>query len=393
MTRAATSSPNGPIRLGYFAMPVHPLHRSHTQTLKEDREAIILADKLGFHDAFIGEHLADKAENIPNSMLFLATLIHSTKNIKLGTGTTTIAHMHPVQVAAHAAMFDHLAEGRFILGISPGTGFDAEALGLMHEDRNKIFAEAIDIILAIWEGAPPYDIDLPGNRFKVSTKATRNLEIGVGIFPKPYQKPRPEIVGTVVAPFSKGVIAMGQRDFHPLSANFLLDKWLPSHWQNYGEGKAKAGVAPDPGDWRIARTVCVADDDKTAHAYGRTDPRSPYRFYYSQIMAKFFRGGRQVVFKEQPTQADSEITLDYVVDKLVITGSVNKVVDELLAFHERVGHFGELVYGGMDWVDERVEKRSMELMATEVMPRVNAALKRSQPAAAATADAAVPSQV
>jgi alkanesulfonate monooxygenase SsuD/methylene tetrahydromethanopterin reductase-like flavin-dependent oxidoreductase (luciferase family) len=386
--------PSGGVMLrGYFAMPVHPLHRTMTETLKEDREAIILADKLGFHDAFIGEHLADKAENIPNSMLFLATLIHSTKNIKLGTGTTTIAHMHPVQVAAHAAMFDHLAEGRFILGISPGTGFDAEALGLMHEDRNKIFAEAIDIILAIWEGAPPYDIDLPGNRFKVSTKATRNLEIGVGIFPKPYQKPRPEIVGTVVAPFSKGVIAMGQRDFHPLSANFLLDKWLPSHWQNYGEGKAKAGVAPDPGDWRIARTVCVADDDKTAHAYGRTDPHSPYRFYYSQIMAKFFRGGRQVVFKEQPTQADSEITLDYVVDKLVITGSVNKVVDELLAFHERVGHFGELVYGGMDWVDERVEKRSMELMATEVMPRVNAALKRSQPAAAATADAAVPSQV
>jgi alkanesulfonate monooxygenase SsuD/methylene tetrahydromethanopterin reductase-like flavin-dependent oxidoreductase (luciferase family) len=385
MNHAVDSSSRDIIRLGYFAMPVHPLHRSHTETLKEDREAIILADQLGFHDAFIGEHLADKAENIPNSMLFLATLIHSTRTIKLGTGTTTIAHMHPVQVAAHAAMFDHLAEGRFILGISPGTGFDAEALGLLHEDRNKIFAEAIDVILAIWEGEPPYDIDFPDNRFKVSTKATRNLEIGVGIFPKPYQKPRPEIVGTVVAPFSKGVIAMGQRDFHPLSANFLLDKWLPSHWQNYEEGKAKAGVAPDRADWRIARTVCVADDDKTAHAYGRTDPKSPYRFYYSQIMAKFFRGGRQVVFKENPAQPDSDITLDYVVDKLVICGSVNKVVDEILAFRERVGHFGELVYGGMDWVDPRIGKRSLELMATEVMPRVNAALARSRPPAKAEA--------
>ncbi len=200
---------------------------------------------------------------------------------------------------------------------------------------------------------PPYDIDLPGNRFKVTTKATRNLEIGVGILPKPYQQPRPEIVGTVVAPFSKGVIAMGQRDFHPLSANFLLDKWLPSHWQNYSEGKAKASVAPDPADWRIARTVCVADDDKTALAYGRTDPKSPYRFYYSQIMAKIFRAERQRVFKEDETQPDSEITLDYVVDKLVICGSVNKVVDEILAFHDRVGPFGELVYAGMDWVDPR----------------------------------------
>jgi alkanesulfonate monooxygenase SsuD/methylene tetrahydromethanopterin reductase-like flavin-dependent oxidoreductase (luciferase family) len=369
------------MRLGYFAMPVHPLDRSMTETLKEDREAIILADRLGFHDAFIGEHLADKAENVSNSMLFLATLIHSTKTIMLGTGTTTLSHMHPVQVAAHSALFDHLAEGRFILGISPGTPFDAEPLGLLAEDRNKIFADAIDIVLAIWEGEAPFDIDLPGNRFKVSTKATRHLEIGVGIFPKPYQKPRPEIVGTVVAPFSKGVIAMGQRDFHPLSANFLLDKWLPSHWTNYAEGKAKAGVKPDTADWRIARTVCVADDDKKAVSYGRTDPRSPYRFYYSQIMTKFFRGKRQAVFKDNEQQPDSDITLDYVVDKLVICGSVNKVVDDILAFHETVGDFGELVYGGMDWVDEQLGRRSMELMATEVMPRVNSALARSRPAA------------
>ena len=65
------------MRLGYFTMPVHPIHRSWTETLKEDREAIILADKLGFYDAFMGEHLTDKAENITNSMIFNASLISS----------------------------------------------------------------------------------------------------------------------------------------------------------------------------------------------------------------------------------------------------------------------------------------------------------------------------
>jgi alkanesulfonate monooxygenase SsuD/methylene tetrahydromethanopterin reductase-like flavin-dependent oxidoreductase (luciferase family) len=284
-----------------------------------------------------------------------------------------------VQVAAHAALFDHLAEGRFILGISNGTPFDAEPLGLLKEDRNKIFADAIDVILAIWEGEPPFEIDLPGNRFKVTTKETRHLEIGVGIFPKPYQKPRPEIVGTVVAPFSKGVIAMGKRDFHPLSANFLLDQWLASHWTNYAQGKSEAGVKADPSDWRIARTVFVADDDKKALAYARKDSNSPYRFYYQQIMTKFFRGKRQEVFKETRDQPDDQITLDYVVDRLVLCGTVNKVVDDLLALHQRVGDFGELVYGGMDWVDPQLAKRSMELMATEVMPRVNAALARPKP--------------
>ena len=130
------------MRLGYFTMPVHPMGRDWSQTLREDREAIILADKLGFHDAFVGEHLTDACENITNSTLFLATLIHSTKTIKLASGTTNLSQQHPVVVAANAAMFDHLAQGRFILGVSAGAlTSDAEALGILDEDRNKIFAE------------------------------------------------------------------------------------------------------------------------------------------------------------------------------------------------------------------------------------------------------------
>src|SRR3954471_2049082 len=222
------------MRLGYFTMPVHPIHRNWAETLKEDREAIILADQLGFYDAFMGEHLTDKAENITNSLIFNASVIHDTKNIKLATGTSNLSHMHPVLVAQHAAMFDHLSEGRFIFGVRPGAlTADAEALGILEQDRNKMFAEAIDVILAIWEGDPPYDIDFPDNRYKVTVERTFNPALSLGYLKKPYQKPRPEIVGTVVAPFSKGVIAMGERDFHPLSANFLLSMHLKSHWENY----------------------------------------------------------------------------------------------------------------------------------------------------------------
>ena len=107
------------MRLGYFTMPVHPMERAWSETLREDREAIILADQLGFASAFMGEHLTDACENVTNSMLFLATLINDTRQIKLATGTTNLAQMHPVLVAANAAMFDHLAQGRFIFGISP----------------------------------------------------------------------------------------------------------------------------------------------------------------------------------------------------------------------------------------------------------------------------------
>ncbi len=368
------------MRLGYFTMPLHPQQRDPAVTLQEDREAIVLADRLGFHDAFVGEHLTDRCENVTNSFIFLATLIGETRDIRLATGTSNLSQAHPVVVAAQAAMFDHLAKGRFIFGISPGAlSSDAEALGILAEDRNRMFAEAIDVILAIWERDPPYAIDLPGNRYKVTTATTWAADMGRGVMYKPFQKPRPEIVGTVVAPHSKGVIAMGERDFHPLSANFLLPHWLPSHWANYAEGKRRAGRAADPAEWRVARTIFVADDDKVAERYARADAASPYRYYWSQLRTKMMLARRHVIFKTHEGEDDAGVTLERLLDRLVLCGSVDRVVDQILALREQAGDFGEIVYAGMDWVDSRLAKRSMELMATEVMPRVNRAIAASGP--------------
>jgi alkanesulfonate monooxygenase SsuD/methylene tetrahydromethanopterin reductase-like flavin-dependent oxidoreductase (luciferase family) len=92
---------------------------------------------------------------------------------------------------------------------------------------------------------------------------------------------------------------------------------------------------------------------------------------------KMKRGKRLYVFKSHKEQPDEEITLDYVMDHCVIHGSVNKVVDQLLALREEIGDFGEIVYAGMDWTDPALGKRSMRLMAEQVMPRVNAAIGKS----------------
>jgi alkanesulfonate monooxygenase SsuD/methylene tetrahydromethanopterin reductase-like flavin-dependent oxidoreductase (luciferase family) len=360
------------MRLGYFSMPLHPAGRNWSETLREDREAVILADRLGFHDAFIGEHLTDRHENITNSLVFLATLIHDTRQIKLGTGTTNLSQQHPVLVAANSAMFDHLAGGRFILGVSPGAlPSDAEVLGILDEDRNEMFAESIDIITAIWESEPPYKLVKPGGRWPVTTEKTFDDEMGVGMLPKPLQQPRPEIVGTVVAPFSKGVIAMGARNFHPLSANFLLPQWVSTHWPNYAQGRESVGEVADTADWRVARTVFVADDAKVAEDYGRLDPRSPYRYYYEKMLFKMRKIGRLELFKSRRDQPDDEITVDSVLKDLVITGTPDSVAEQLIAFREKTGEFGELVYAGLDWVDPTLARRSMELMAEKVLPLVN----------------------
>src|ERR1700731_1724752 len=125
------------MKLGFFTMPVHPPARSYAQTLKEDREAFILADRLGYSGGYFGENLTPQAENIPNSMMFVATVLGVTAQMKVGTAVVNLPHSHPVVVASNAAMLDNLFEGRFILGVGAGVlRSDAEALGLLDEDRN-----------------------------------------------------------------------------------------------------------------------------------------------------------------------------------------------------------------------------------------------------------------
>jgi len=95
------------------------------------------------------------------------------------------------------------------------------------------------------------------------------------------------------------------------------------------------------------------------------------------MWAKMKRGKRLYVFKSHKEQPDEEITLDYVEEHCTIHGSVNSVVEQILALREETGDFGELVYAGMDWVDPAIGRRSMQLMAEQVMPRVNAAIGKA----------------
>lgn len=360
------------MKLGYFTMPLHTAGQDWRSTLLEDRECILLADELGFHDAFVGEHLTDRHESITNSMIFLASLAFEIKQIKLGTGTTNLSQQHPVLVAANGAMLDHLLDGRFILGVSPGAlASDAEVLGILNDDRNALFADSIEAILAIWDRKPPYDIS--AGRFHISTAQTYDELLGVGILPKPRQLPRPEIIGTVVAPFSKGVVEMGKRNFHPLSANFLLPQWVATHWPKYVEGREAVGEVADPDDWRIARTIFVADDPVVAENYAMRAENSPYRFYYDQMYAKMKELGRLNLFKRDQEISDDEVTLDQVMDDLVIYGTPEQVAAKIQTLREQVGPFGEIVYAGLEWVDPTLARRSMELMAKEVMPILESA--------------------
>ena len=364
--------------LGFFTMPIHPPGRSLTETLKEDYEFAVFADKLGFVEGLFGEHITDAAETITSSLIFIAWVLRETENIRLGTGTVNLPNHHPAMVAAEVAMVDHMAEGRFLFGVSPGGLMsDAEVFGNLDNDRTAMFVEAINQVLAIWEGQAPYN--LAGDYWNITTEKTLMRDLGQGFIAKPYQRPHPPIVVTAVAPFSKGVTAAAKRGWDPISANFLQPQWVKSHWPKYVEGCELGNRVPDSKNWRVAKSIFVADDDRTAETYA-TEAGGPYQFYYYSLFTKLKRAGRAELFKKDRNQPDDSLNVDTVVDQLVIRGTVNSVVDQILAFRDHIGDFGTLLYAGHDWKDKQLARRSMELMAIEVMPRVNEAIRDSSAA-------------
>lgn len=360
------------MNLGYFTMPIHPATRNYTQTLKEDREAILLADRLGFIEAFIGEHVTDICETIPSCLSFIASLAHDTQQIRLGSGTLNLPNSHPAQVAAHVAMIDHMLEGRFILGIGPGgLRSDWEVFGNLDADRNAMFVECIDQILAIWSGDAPYDIE--GRFWNISTRRTLLREAGQGVILKPYQQPHPPIVVTVVVPNSRGLSAAAARGWTPISANFIHPQRVSTHWPMYLEGCERGGHAPRGADWRVARSIFVADDEATARRYA-LDLNGAYGFYFWNLMTKRRARGQLDTFKHDLAMSDAECTLDYVLKHLVIHGTPERVAEQIMDLRRTAGPFGTLLYCGHDWADPALARRSLELMATEVMPQVNRAI-------------------
>ncbi len=360
------------MKLGFFTMPMHPPGRNYTQTLKEDREAFILCDQLGFAEALVGEHVSDICESIPSSLAFIASVAHDTKQITLGTGTVNLTNNHPAQVAAMAAMVDHMLEGRFIFGIGPGgLRSDMEVFSNIDLDRNAMFLESIDHILKLWTGVAPYELE--GKFWNISTKRTLIPETGQGIFLKPYQQPHPPIVVTAITPASKGITAAAERGWSPVSANFLQSNGVATQWPMYEQGCINIGQPARRADWRVCKSIFVADDDATAERYVK-DHKGAYGFYFWNLYTKRKSAKALFSFKRDPAMPDEAVTLDYILDTMVIRGSVSSVVDQLLAFHAELGGFGTLMYCGHDWADPVLAKRSMQLMAEQVMPRLNAAL-------------------
>ena len=367
-------------KLGLFMMPLHPPSRDFHTVLQENRGRVILADRLGYAEAWMGEHYTSTAEPVTSPMLFHASLIAETKQITFGTGVISLPQQHPVVVAGHAALLDHLSKGRFIFGIgSGGLSSDWEIFGnLDHKARAMAMVESIDLIQKVWSEDPPWSHE--GDAFTAKIEDRVLPEYGIGRFIKPYQQPHPPIAVSVRGANSMTANFAGQRGWCLLSGNFVPAADIATHWPTYAAGAEKAGRTADPSVWRVGRTVLITETDAEANAI-LDDPDGVFTWYYSYLNEQGRLAGGEFGPSKDPAAVKAAAMAK--AKEFVIAGSARTVLDKLVAFRDEVGDFGTLMLTAHDMEGAKdMWLNSFTTMAEDVWPKLKAYMEEKRAVAA-----------
>src|SRR5436309_6570188 len=135
------------MRFGLFMAPFHPTGQNPTLALERDLELIEHLDRLGFHEAWIGEHHSGGFEIISSPEVFIAAAAQRTQHIRLGSGVNSLPYHHPFLLADRFVLLDHITRGRVMLGCGPGQlTSDAHMLGIPADTQRPRMHEALEAI-------------------------------------------------------------------------------------------------------------------------------------------------------------------------------------------------------------------------------------------------------
>jgi alkanesulfonate monooxygenase SsuD/methylene tetrahydromethanopterin reductase-like flavin-dependent oxidoreductase (luciferase family) len=353
------------MQFGLFMMPLHPPHRAFADCYDRDIAQIVLADQLGFREAWVGEHLTERWENAPAPDLLLAQALALTKNVRLGTGVTLLALHNPVYLAHRLAMLDHMSRGRFQWGIGGGgIPTDLSLFGLDPSSVRARSAEVLDVVLKLWasEGRFTYR----GKFFDIDTPVLDPIK-GRGYYMKPLQQPHPPIAVAASTPDSSSMRMAGERGWIPMSSSLLSRSHLAAHWRLVESGAAGAGRRADRSSWRVARDVLVAPTSAMARERARAvlgrnyvEHQHPNRIGTVQMAST----------KLDPAIPDDAVTVDYLMENLWIVGDPAECTEKIHQLYEVSGGFGALLSITTDSDDAGWDHESLRLLMEDVAPRV-----------------------
>jgi alkanesulfonate monooxygenase SsuD/methylene tetrahydromethanopterin reductase-like flavin-dependent oxidoreductase (luciferase family) len=372
------------MHLGLFFMPHAAPERTPKQVADFVLETIRVADGLGYHEAWIGEHFACGWEPVPSPDLLIAQALIQTKNIILAPGAHVLPYHHPVELAHRIAYLDHLAQGRYMVGIGAGSvPMDADLMGAVvyGEDGSETMMnaemtrEALDIMLKVWTEDKAFDYN--GKFWKFRRRDYDDFEKGP--FLKPFQKPHPPLAMTGMSVPSRTLMLAGKLGFRPMS--FCMGSgYLAEHWIAYEAEATKAGHNVSRANWGVSPPFFVAETDEEAIRLASTGEIG--RFWEEYMIPGILRRGLSGFVKADPSHSDDMIDTEYLARNVWLVGSPETVAKKAIALYEETGGFGSLLGMCFDFIDDMdAWLTNLDLMKNKVMPVLEAHVAaRSNPA-------------
>ncbi len=341
---------DGPRRFGTFLAPFHPTGQNPTLALERDLELLVHLDRLGFDEAWIGEHHSAGYEFIASPEVFIAVAAERTRHLRLGTGVSSLPYHHPLMLADRMVLLDHLTRGRVMFGVGPGAlPSDAFMMGIDPERQRAMMEEALEAILLLLRGTEPVT-------YVTDWFTLRDARLQL----RPYQRPHMEVaVAAQISPagpraagrFGCSLLSIGATSRNGFDA-------LGYHWDVVEERAAQFGQPARRDGWRLVGPMHLAETKEQAVA--------DCAFGLEQWADYFNRVAALPLAPDTTNHADLVDALNE--SGLAVIGTPDDAVAQVQRLADQSGGFGTYLLMAHEWADRPQTLRSYELFARYVMP-------------------------
>ncbi len=340
------------IRTGIFLAPFHDLDENPTLAIERDMDLVVHLDKLGYHEAWIGEHHSGGFEIIASPEIFIAGVAERTRHIRLGTGVVSLPYHNPLMVADRMVQLDHQTRGRAMFGVGPGSlVYDADMLALDPAEQRDKLEQSLDVLVRLFKG-------------EVVSEKTSWYELREAKLQMPcYTRPMIEmVVASSRSPVGSynagkhgiGMIALGGTSPDAMAAH-------RTNWERCETLSRENGHTPDRKNWRIVTFAHVAETREQAEkdmAYGL----DAFARYFSEV----------ATFPIIPPDISDPI--NYLREQQI---ACIGTPDDCIEHFERIwagtgGGCGAIMTLAHNWADWDATRKSYELMARYVHPHFQA---------------------
>ena len=341
------------LRFGIFLAPQHKPEGNPTLALQRDLELIEQLDRLGFDEAWIGEHHSAGSEIIASPEVFVAAAAERTRRIRLGTGVVSVPYHHPYMTAQRLTLLDHMTRGRVMLGVGPGAlPTDAWMLGIDPVTQRERLAEGLDAILRLLRAEEPVSVETD---WFTMHEAALHL--------RPYSEPHFEVAVAAVASPTGWSLA-GQHGVGLLGVAATSEegfKALATNWE-ITEAAARAhGRDVSREDMRLCGIIHIAETREQAIEDVRFG-LDHYVDYFQQTAAFPQMGFAGSTFEERIEYINSS--------GFASVGTVEDAIEQVRRLETQSGGFGCFLLIAHEWANLEATNRSLELFARYVMPEL-----------------------